>query len=97
MLLAYLHLPAAQRQLVVRRAAGAVAPGGTLLIVGHALANLDGGVGGPQDPEVLYTADRLLDAITGSGLTVDFAGDRPRPVDGEDRPAIDVILLARRP
>ncbi len=67
MLIAYLHLPAAQREVVVSRAAEAVAPGGTLLIVGHDLANLERGVGGPQDPDVLYTADRLRDAIGGVG------------------------------
>lgn len=96
-LLAYLHLPSDQRQVVVRRAADAVAPGGTLLIVGHDLANLERGVGGPQDPDVLYTADRLRDAIANAGLAVESAGERLRPVDGQDQPAIDTVLLARRP
>jgi SAM-dependent methyltransferase len=95
-LLVYLHLPAAERQLVVRRAAEAVAPGGTLLIVGHDLANLERGVGGPQDPDVLYTEDRLREAIAGSGLTIVEAGERLRPVEGAERPAVDVVLLARR-
>jgi SAM-dependent methyltransferase len=96
-LIAYLHLPTAQRQVVVSRAAGAVAPGGTLLIVGHDLANLERGVGGPQDADVLYTADRLRDAIADSGLTVVEAGERLRPVDGAERPAVDTVLVARRP
>ena len=95
-LLAYLHLPSAQRELIVRHGAEAVAPGGTLLVVGHDLANLERGVGGPQDPDVLYTADRLRDAIAGAGLTVETAGERLRPVDGKDRPAVDVVLLAHR-
>jgi Methyltransferase domain len=95
-LIAYLHLPSAQRQIVVSRAAEAVAPGGTLLIVGHDLANLDRGVGGPQDPDVLYSEDRLRDAIAGSGLTVVTAGERLRPVEGAERPAVDTVLLARR-
>jgi SAM-dependent methyltransferase len=95
-LIAYLHLPAAQRQIVVSRAAEAVASGGTLLIVGHDLANLERGVGGPQEPEVLYTADRLRDAIADSGLTVVEAGERLRPVEGAERPAVDAVLLARR-
>ena len=96
-LLAYLHLPSAERGLIVRHGADAVAPGGTLLVVGHDLANLKRGVGGPQDPDVLYTADRLRHAIAGAGLTVQTAQERLRPVDGQDRPAIDVVLLAHRP
>ena len=95
-LIAYLHLPTAQREVVVSRAAEAVAPGGTLLIVGHDLANLERGVGGPQDPDVLYTEVRLRDAIAASGLTVASAGERLRPVDGAERPAVDTVLLARR-
>jgi SAM-dependent methyltransferase len=95
-LVVYLHLPVAERQVVVSRAAAAVAPGGTLLIVGHDLGNLERGVGGPQDPDVLYTEDRLRDAIADSGLTVVEAGERLRPVEGAERPAIDVVLLARR-
>jgi SAM-dependent methyltransferase len=95
-LLAYLHLPSADRAGVVRRAADAVAPGGRLLIVGHDLANLSRGVGGPQDPDVLYTGDDLRVEIDGAGLTVESAGERLRPVDGKDRPAVDVVLLAHR-
>jgi SAM-dependent methyltransferase len=96
-LLAYLHLDAADRRAIVRRAADAVAPGGRLLIVGHDLANLSRGVGGPQDPDVLYTADGLRAEIAGSGLTVESAGERLRPVEGKDRPAVDVVLLGHRP
>ncbi|HEX4427737.1 MAG TPA: class I SAM-dependent methyltransferase [Frankiaceae bacterium] len=95
-LLAYLHLDAAARPAIVRRAADAVAPGGRLLIVGHDLANLTRGVGGPQDPGVLYTGDELRAEIDGSSLTVESAGERLRPVEGQDRPAVDVVLLASR-
>ena len=49
-LVAYLHLPNAKRTAVMRAAAEAVAPGGTLLVVGHDLENLTAGHGGPQNP-----------------------------------------------
>jgi SAM-dependent methyltransferase len=49
---AYLHLPAGGMAGVLAHAAAALAPGGTLLVVGHDRANLSGGVGGPQDPTV---------------------------------------------
>jgi hypothetical protein len=39
---------------VFDRAAGAVAPGGTLLVVGHDITNPERGWGGPQDRGVLY-------------------------------------------
>jgi SAM-dependent methyltransferase len=95
-LLAYLHLPPHERDAIVRRAAEAVAPGGALLIVGHDLDNLTGGVGGPQDPDVLYSVDRLRAGIDGSGLTVELVEQRQRRMEGKERPAIDVVLLARR-
>ena len=46
----YLQLPAAQRRPIVRAAAGAVAPGGLLLLVAHDSTNLEHGYGGPQIP-----------------------------------------------
>jgi 2-polyprenyl-3-methyl-5-hydroxy-6-metoxy-1,4-benzoquinol methylase len=47
-LVVYLHLPKQQRRLVMRAAAEAVAPGGTLLVVGHDLENLTSGQGGQR-------------------------------------------------
>lgn len=58
-LLCYLQLPAADRRAVLRHAAGALALGGTLLVVGHDTTNLTEGVGGPQDPSVLFTPDDI--------------------------------------
>ncbi|MFD0278225.1 class I SAM-dependent methyltransferase [Kitasatospora sp. NPDC127111] len=57
---AYLQLPADDRRAALRRAAAALAPGGTLLVVGHDTTNLTEGVGGPQDPRVLFTPDDVL-------------------------------------
>ena len=56
----YLHLVAEPRHVVFGRAAAAVAPGGTLLVVGHDLTNLDAGWGGPRDPSVLYGPDDVV-------------------------------------
>jgi SAM-dependent methyltransferase len=95
-LVAYLHLSAPTRDAVFTAAAAAVAPGGTLLVIGHDLANLDGGYGGPQDPAVLTTAPALVAAL--GDLTVVRAEPVERPVatpDGE-RIAIDHVLRAVR-
>lgn len=51
----FIHLPPEERRRVYMGAAAAVAPGGSLLIVGHDLMNLTEGAGGPQDPDVLFT------------------------------------------
>ena len=50
----YLHLPSAVTRPLLVRLGGRSAPGGRLVLLGHDLANLDGGVGGPQDADVLW-------------------------------------------
>lgn len=94
----YLHLPADDRRRAYRNAAGAVAPGGTLLIVGHDTANLLDGVGGPQDPSVLFTAADIVADLAGTGLRVGRAEAVHRSVttDDGDRIAIDALVRAER-
>ena len=97
-IIAYLQVDASLRRRALRTAAGAVAPGGLLLVVAHDSDNLIHGIGGPQDPAVLYTAaDAALD-IDGCGLLTARAEARTREVvtDGGPRAAIDAFLLARR-
>jgi SAM-dependent methyltransferase len=96
-LLCYLQLPAAQRRAAVRNAAGALAPGGTLLVIGHDSTNLADGTGGPQDPSVLFTAADVAADLDGTGVSVDVAEAVLRPVEGAPRPAIDALLRAHRP
>jgi 2-polyprenyl-3-methyl-5-hydroxy-6-metoxy-1,4-benzoquinol methylase len=95
-LAAYLHLPAADLDLVLRRGAAALAPGGVLLVVGHDLANLTEGTGRPSDPAVLYTAKSLVRSL--DGLVVQRAGQVRRTVlDGEiRREAVDTPVRAAR-
>lgn len=69
----YLQLSAPQRSDIHRRAAGGVAPGGALLVVGHDASNLADGYGGPQDPGVLFSPEDVTADIAGSGLVVDKA------------------------
>ncbi len=90
----YLQLPAAERRAVLGRAKTALAPGGTVLVVGHDLTNMSEGVGGPSDPGVLYTPDDLVADL--SGLEVQKAERVLRDVDGADRPAIDALVRAVR-
>lgn len=96
---AYLQLPAGPRRAALRRAADVLAPGGTLLVVGHDPANLTGGFGGPQDPAVLFSPDDVVDDLAGvPGLTVERAEQVRRPVrtpDGE-QVAVDALVRVRR-
>jgi SAM-dependent methyltransferase len=92
----YLQLPAEELQPVLARAADAVAPGGTLLVVGHDLQNLNGGHGGPKDPRVLLTPEDVAAELP--GLEVEKAERVLRPVETEDgeAQAIDALVRARR-
>jgi SAM-dependent methyltransferase len=96
---AYLQLPAPERAAAMRVAARALAPGGTLLVVAHDSANLADGVGGPQDPEVLYTPQDVLTDLADTGLETQRAQtvQRPVEVDGQPRIALDALVRLRRP
>jgi SAM-dependent methyltransferase len=99
-LVAYLQLPAAQRRPVLRSAAEALAPGGTLLVVGHDSSNLTEGTGGPQDPAVLFTAEDVLADVADHTLTTVRAERVRRPVespDGTVTDAIDALARLHRP
>ena len=98
----YLQLPRAQRREAFARAWRALAPGGTLLVVGHDLSNLSDGHGGPQDAAVLYTPDDVVDDLAGAGggeLVVERAERVNRPVDTDSGQvvAIDCLVRAHRP
>ncbi len=92
--IAYLQIPERERAAVFAGAAAALAPGGTMLVVAHDGHNLHDGVGGPQDPEVLYEPDDVVAHL--ADLIVERAEHIERPVDGADRPAIDLLVRARR-
>jgi len=89
----FIHLPPDERRDVYARAAAAVAPGGTLLIVAHDRTNLADGVGGPQDPDVLFTPGEVAADLT--GFRVDRA-DVGRRGAGDGRGPIDAIVRAVR-
>jgi len=94
-LILYLHISSDGLRLVLERATGALAPGGTLVLVGHDLLNLTEGVGGPSDRDLLFTPDEVVARLP--GLEIERAERLLRDVDGHDRPAIDALVRARRP
>lgn len=94
-LVAYLQPPRALRERAWRLAASAVAPGGTLLVIGHDSANLSDGHGGPQDPDHLYTVGEVLDVLD-RAFVIERAEAVLRPVETDSgvRHAIDNIVVA---
>lgn len=96
-IVAYLHLPALELARVLNRAVGALAPRGRILVVGHDLTNLAEGVGGPQDPALLYSPAEIVAELP--GLAVRRADRVRRTVDTEQgiREAIDTLVCADRP
>lgn len=94
----YLQLPAHERGPVLGRAAAAVAPGGTLLVVAHDGSNLEHGWGGPQDPAVLYGSADVANDVEPAGLELERSEVVSRPVDtpGGEQTALDLLVRARR-
>jgi hypothetical protein len=90
----YLQLPAEELGPILGRAAAAVGPGGTMLVVGHHSENLEHGSGGPKDARVLFTPEDVAASL--DGLEVEKAEAVLRPVEGE-QDAIDALVRARRP
>ena len=92
-LVAYLHLPTDDVVGLLHRAVDWLRPGGRLLLLGHDLDNLTRGVGGPQEPGILHSAERL--APVAARLEVDRLGQVLR--ETPEGVAVDTLLWGRRP
>ena len=94
----YLQLPEPERTGALDRAARAVAPGGTLVVVAHARDNLERGFGGPPSAAVLYDVAGVVATAEAAGLTVRRAEQAVRTVATDDGPrqAIDTVVRAER-
>jgi SAM-dependent methyltransferase len=92
-LVAYLHLPEPDTTALFRRAVEWLRPGGRLLVLGHDVENLTGGVGGPQEPDILHSVDRL--APVAELLDVDRLEQVRRSTPAGT--ALDTLLWGRRP
>jgi ubiquinone/menaquinone biosynthesis C-methylase UbiE len=93
----YLHLPARQRRQVLLRSAAALAPGGVLLVVGHDSSNPLEGIGGPQDPSVLFAPEDVVEDLSGLRIERSERVTRTVVTDAGEATAIDALVRARRP
>ena len=92
-LVAYLHVPEDATVALLTRSVGWLRPGGRLLVLGHDLENLTAGVGGPPDPAILHSVERL--APVAALLDVDRLEQVRR--DTPAGTALDTLLWGRRP
>ena len=93
----YLQVPHDELAVALGRASEALAPGGTLFVLGHDTTNVTDGHGGPRDVSVLYTPEDVVAALP--GLVVERAEKvhRTVPLDEGEAVAIDALVRARRP
>jgi SAM-dependent methyltransferase len=93
----YLQLPHDELAAALRHAARALAPGGTIVVLGHDSTNLTDGYGGPKDPAVLFTPEDVVGEL--GGLAVERAEKvrRTVPLDGGEAVAVDALVRAGRP
>lgn len=95
----YLHLPAGPRDELYRRLASAVAPGGTLLVVGHHPSDLQTTMPRPPRPELFFTGGDLVALLEpGSWRVITAAAVPHEATDLEGRAVTvhDTVLCARR-
>ncbi len=94
----FLHLPQEPREALFRRLAASVAPGGTLLIVGHHPSDLQT-IPRPLPPEIFFTAADVAALLDPHGWEIVVAAARARPATDPAGRAVtihDAVLRARR-
>ena len=95
----YLHLAGEPRRALFARLAAAVAPGGTLVVVGHHPKDLDTGARRPAMPDMFFTAEEVASSLDPAGWEIAVAEARPReakPHEGEVTTVHDAVMVARR-
>ena len=94
----YVHLAGSLEDLF-RRLAAAVAPGGTLLIVGHHPSNHQSSTAHPSSPGVHFTAEQIAADLDPDRWTIAVAETRTRSVtahDGHSTTLHDTVLRAHK-
>nr|WP_245633758.1 class I SAM-dependent methyltransferase [Amycolatopsis jejuensis] len=92
----FLHVPSAGRARAFARLADAVAPGGTLLVVGHHPADVH--AGRPDFADMMFTAEDVAATLDQSWASVS-TDDRGRTMTGPDGTEVsiqDTVLVARK-
>jgi len=95
----YLHLPSAPRRAMFDRLAVAVAPGGTLLAVGHHPLDLRTTMPRPAEPDLFFTGDDIAARLPPDQWDIVTNAATPRTATDPEGRAVtihDAVLRARR-
>lgn len=88
----YVHVTGSVVELV-RRLAGGVAPGGTILLVGHRPVDPATGAATAAAGQVQVSVEKALEALGGPNWEVEVAEERRRDAAGS---GVDAVVRARR-
>jgi SAM-dependent methyltransferase len=93
----YLQVPAALLNASLANLISQIKPGGHLVGVWHARENLDGGFGGPQNPDVLPSVASMKEFCESMPLDVEVCELREGQVQTKEglKPSITLILKAQ--
>ena len=94
-----MHLPPDQRDVLFRRLAEAVAPGRTLLIVGHHPSDMETTVRRPRAPELFYTGTDIAALLDPQAWDVVVNAARERHAEDPEGRTVaihDTALRAQR-
>jgi SAM-dependent methyltransferase len=95
----FVHLGGELARRVFARLAAAVAPGGTLLLVGHDISDVQIGAARPHAPEMYFSAEEVAADLGAGEWEVVAAEARPRPAqaqEGDVATVHDAVVVARR-
>lgn len=90
--LSYIHVDPALRVALHAKAARSLVARGRLVVVGHHVRNLEEGIGGPQNPDLLLTEELMESDF--EGLTITRNETVERPVPGAPTTALDLVFVA---
>jgi SAM-dependent methyltransferase len=95
----FMHLPKVHREVLHSRLAGSVAPGGTLLVVGHHPSDLESCVPRPSVPGLLFTSSEVADSLVREQWLIEVDEARARQTldsEGQATTIHDAVFKAQR-
>ncbi len=93
----YVHMMPDEIGKVHKNAIAALAPGGTIIVIGHDLTNLTEGYGGPPFPDVLFTPERIAQDLDQLVIEKAERVNRTVKTDEGEKTAIDTLVRAHMP
>lgn len=95
--IAYLQIDQYELAAAIGGLVGKLKSGATLVGVWHSLDNLAGGFGGPRNPDVLPSVDRIRAILSGLNVDIEVLENRDGQIQTAEglKPSITLVLKAR--